>query len=223
MSLSSVKVIILCTVGSFTVSLYIVICYYKNINIVSLMFNSAWRTLEPFLKASVKNPAWTLIRVVCTTTPLWCLNMFDGCQKDIHPNFWELLKRVDIEISHCQRINIWMEFAWEWRSTRGGHHGFLHLSYEATETLENIPVRATLICAVAYLLQALTGGVGRRGGEGEEALFTLSSVQLNQFTIRSKITVITIVLHTCYKWTGSDADTQQITRKRPTNNRILLV
>lgn len=59
---------------------------------------------------------------------------------------------------------------------------FLHLSYEATETLENIPVRATLISAVAYLCRRWQEAWA---AEGEEALFTLSSVRLNQFTIKS--------------------------------------
>lgn len=63
------------------------------------------------------------------------------------------------------------------------------MSYEATGTLQNIPVRATLISAVAYL----AAGVDRRLQRGEGAVFTLSSVQLNQFAIRSEIIFITSV------------------------------
>lgn len=53
-------------------------------------------------------------------------------------------------------------------------------------TLQNIPVRATLISA-AYL----AAGVDRKLYRGGGAVFTLSSVQLNQFTIRSGIMFIT--------------------------------
>lgn len=76
------------------------------------------------------------------------------------------------------------------------------------ETLENIPVGATLISAITYLLTALTGGVGSRGGGGgREALFTQSSVHLNQVTIRSEITVTTTALCTCCRCTGCGAGT----------------
>lgn len=103
---------------------------------------------------------------------LWCPNTL-GAVRKTDQNIWASLKTFGIEIPCCQRINIWMSFACEWRSTWGDNHGFLHVSYEATETLQDIPVRATLISAVAYL----AAGADRRLGGGVGGLFALSSVQ----------------------------------------------
>lgn len=61
----------------------------------------------------------------------------------------------------------------------------LHVKCEATETLQNIPVRAALISAVAYL----PAGADRR----LRGVFTLSPVQLNPFAITSEISFITTV------------------------------
>lgn len=72
----------------------------------------------------------------------------------------------------------------------------LHVSYEATEILQNIPVGARLISAAAYLAVAadrrLEGGLGGTGAGGymRGRVFILSFVLLNRFTISSEIIVL---------------------------------
>lgn len=72
----------------------------------------------------------------------------------------------------------------------------LHVSYEATEILQNIPVGARLISAAAYLAvpadRRLEGGLGGTGVGGymRGRVFILSFVLLNRFTISSEIIVL---------------------------------
>lgn len=97
------------------------------------------------------------------------------------------------EDKYLNGICMWVEVDLWWPSW------FVHLCYEATETLENIPVRATLISAVAYLLPALTGGVDQSGGSSVYTVLCSVKPAHNH----SRITVTATVLHT---WVQSSAN-----------------
>lgn len=109
-------------------------------------------------------------------------------------------RRPVLKFPCCWRINIWIAFACEWRSTCSRRHGFsfLHPGYEATEALENIPVRAALISSAAYLLPALTGGRSRLSVDT-----VLCSAK--PFGSENHCHNFSSVLQTCFE--GTDAET----------------
>lgn len=45
----------------------------------------------------------------------WCLDTCSAAARKLYTRIPELLKKVDIQIQCCQRINIWMVFACKWK------------------------------------------------------------------------------------------------------------
>lgn len=140
---------------------------------------------------------------VCTVTPQWCLNMFRSCRRDT-PKFLGIAQEGWYWNSLLPEDKYLKEICMGVEADPRRPSWFLHLSYEATEQwrtfLSGQPLSLMSLISCHSWQEAWAT-------EGKEALFTLSSVQLNQFTDPKSSSSIVIIPapHTCCKCTSTYA------------------